>query len=218
MKLSELSVEKLSEKELHDLVIKNVYYGTLELEKERNMKTAIVVLGANSVSIKERMLSAIELLKKGYGSHIIVTDNFEPKIEDIDDGNFDISNVPEDKVHDVQTKMMYEIAEIFQISDKRMIYFSDDLKNVDKRVAEFDRYILVTLIQNVRRSVLRCMKCFPNKKFEGRATMRDFSEWNLDMEEAKYKYSKQIRNEAENLINYAKKGYIEDIDVDFIFE
>ena len=127
MRLSELEFEKLTKNNQLDLVVKGVFYGTLDLKRERNLKTAIVVLGANTDSIKERMLTAIELLKKGYGSHIIVTDNFEPKINDVDDGNFDIDKIEEEQVHEEQTKMMYEIAEIFHISDKKMIYFSSFL-------------------------------------------------------------------------------------------
>lgn len=218
MRLSELDYEKLTEKQQHDLVIKDVYYGALDLKREKELKTAIVVLGANTDSIKERMLTAIELLKKGYGSHIIVTDNFEPKIHSIDDGNFDIDEVPEDKVHEFQAKMMYEIAEIFGIREEKMLYFSDDLVDVNKKIETFDRYILITIMQNVRRAVLRCKKCYPNKKFKGCATIREFAEWNLEMQEAKEKYSMQIKNEAKNLINFVKQGYIADMNVDFIFE
>lgn len=218
MRLSGLDYEKLTDKQQYDLVCKNIYYGALGLKKNKLLKTAIVVLGANTYSIKERMLTAIELLKKGYGSHIIVTDNFEPKIEDVEDGNFDIDNVPEDKVHEEQMKMIKEIAEIFQIRDEKMLYYSDDLKVENKNVASFDRYILITLYQNVRRAVQRCTKCYPNKKFVGSATMRDFAEWNLDINEAKLKYSTQIKNEAKNLIEYTKKGYLADMNVDFIFE
>lgn len=218
MRLSELDYNKLTEKQQIDLVIKNIFYGALDLKKEKKLKTAIVVLGANTDSIKERMLTAIELLKKGYGSHIIVTDNFEPKIEKVDDGNFDIEKVPEDAVHEEQTKMMYEVAEIFQIREEKMLYFSDDLKEIDSKVASFDRYILVTLMHNVRRAVQRCIKCYPNKKFTGRATMREFAEWNFDMDEMKEKYSSQIKNEAKNLIEFTKKGYLADMNVDYIFE
>ena len=123
MKLSELSFEKLSEKQLYDLVIKNVYYGPIELKKDRKLKTAIVVLGATTESIKERMLTAIELYKKGYGSHIIVTDEFEPSIKE----SKTAKKKNENKSHEAQTKMMHEIAEIFYISDTKMIYYSNDL-------------------------------------------------------------------------------------------
>ena len=81
MRMSELDYDKLTEKQQYELVTKNIFYGSFELKKAKFLKTAIVVLGANTDSIKERMLTAIELLKKGYGSHIIVTDNFEPKIK-----------------------------------------------------------------------------------------------------------------------------------------
>ena len=104
MRLSELDYEKLTDKQRMDLVVKGIYYGSIGLKKERN--TAIMVLGANSNSIKERMLTAIELLKKGYGTHIIVSDDFEPKIKDIEDGNFDIPDVSENRVHEEQMKMM----------------------------------------------------------------------------------------------------------------
>ena len=218
MRLSELEYENLTDKQLYDLVGKNIFYGTLGLKKNKTLRTAIVVLGANTDSIKERMLTAIELFKKGYGSHIIVTDNFEPKILDVDDGNFDIDEVPENEVHEEQIKMIKEIAEIFQIHDENMLYFSDDLENVDKKVMEFDKYILVTLYQNVRRAVQRCIKCYPDKKIVGCATMREFAEWNLDIKETKMKYSSQIKNEAKNLIDYTKKGYLADMNVDFIFE
>ena len=218
MRLSQLNYDELSEKQQNDLVIKNVYYGALDLKREKDLKTAIVVLGANTDSIKERMLTAIELLKKGYGSHIIVTDNFEPKIDCVDDGNFDIDEVPEDKIHEFQKDMMYEIAEIFSIREERMLYFSDDLLNVNKEIETFDRYILVTLMQNVRRAIQRCKKCYPNKKFTGCATIRDFAEWNLERKDAEEKYSKQIKNEAKNLIDFVKQGYIADMNVDFIFE
>ena len=164
------------------------------------------------------MLTSIELLKKGYGSHIIVTDNFEPKIKDVKDGNFDIENVPEEEVHKAQTQMIEEIAEIFGIHDDRMLYYSDDMAKQDKRVENFDRYILVTLYQNVRRAIQRCAKCYPNKRFVGCATIRDFAEWNLDNKEAKHKYSAQIKDEAKNLIEYTKKGYLADMNVDYIFE
>ena len=218
MRLSELDYDKLTEKQQYDLVTKNIFYGSFELKKAKLLKTAIVVLGANTDSIKERMLTAIELLKKGYGSHIIVTDNFEPKIKDVEDGNFDIENVPEEEVHKAQTQMIAEIAEIFGIYEDKMIYFSDDMEKQDKRVENFDRYILITLYQNVRRATQRCIKCYPNKKFVGRATIRDFAEWNLDTRDAKYKYSTQIKTEAKNLIEYTKKGYLADMNVDYIFE
>lgn len=218
MRMSELDYDKLTEKQQYDLVTKNIFYGSFELKKLKLLKTAIVVLGANTDSIKERMLTAIELLKKGYGSHIIVTDNFEPKIKDIEDGNFDIENVPEEEVHEAQTQMIEEIAEIFGIREEKMIYYSDDLEKEDKRVENFDRYILVTLYQNVRRAVQRCAKCYPNKRFTGCATIRDFAEWNLDNKEAKHKYSAQIKSEAKNLIEYTKKGYLADMNVDYVFE
>lgn len=218
MRMSELDYDKLTEKQQYELVTKNIFYGSFELKKAKFLKTAIVVLGANTDSIKERMLTAIELLKKGYGSHIIVTDNFEPKIKDVEDGNFDIENVPEEEVHKAQTQMIEEIAEIFGIHDDRMLYYSDDMAKQDKRVENFDRYILVTLYQNVRRAIQRCAKCYPNKRFVGCATIRDFAEWNLDNKEAKHKYSAQIKDEAKNLIEYTKKGYLADMNVDYIFE
>ncbi len=218
MRLSELDYDKLNEKQQYDLVLKNIFYGGIDLKKEKKLKTAIVVLGANTDSIRERMLTAIELLKKGYGSHIIVTDNFEPKIENVNDGNFDIEKVPEDAVHKEQAKMMYEVAEIFQIREEKMLYFSDDLNDFDERIASFDRYIIVTLMHNVRRAVQRCIKRYPNKKFVGRATMREFAEWNFDVDEMKEKYSAQIKNEAKNLIEFTKKGYLADMNVDYIFE
>ncbi len=216
MKLSELNFDELSNDQLFGLVIKNVYYGTIDLKKEKDLKTAIVVLGATTDSIKERMLTAIELYKKGYGDYIVVTDEFEPKIKELEKP---VKKVNEHKSHEAQTKMMHDIAEIFFIREEKMIYYSDDLeKKADERLATFDRFILITIIHNVKRAVQRCKKCHPNKKFEGCATMRDFSEWNIDMDEAKYKYSDQIKKEARNLIEYAKKGYIEDMDVDYLFE
>ena len=216
MRLSELDYEKLTDKQRMDLVVKGIYYGSIGLKKERN--TAIMVLGANSNSIKERMLTAIELFKKGYGTHIIVSDDFEPKIKDIEDGNFDIPDVSENRVHEEQMKMMYEIAEIFQIREDQMLYFSDDLGYFDHKIKLFDNYILVTLLPNVRRALQRFKKVYPHKKFSGCATMRDFAEWNMKMDDTKSKYSKQILREAKNLIDFTKKGYLADMNVDFIFE
>lgn len=216
MRLSELDYEKLTDKQRMDLVVKGIYYGSIGLKKERN--SAIMVLGANSNSIKERMLTAIELLKKGYGTHIIVSDDFEPKIKDTDDGNFDIPDVSENRVHEEQMKMMYEIAEIFQIREDQMLYFSDDLGYFDHKIKLFDNYILVTLLPNVRRALQRFKKVYPHKKFSGCATMRDFAEWDLKMDDTKSKYAKQILREAKNLIDFTKKGYLADMNVDFIFE
>ena len=127
MRLSELDYDKLTDKQRMDLVVKGIYYGSIGLKKDSRQSTAIMVLGANSNSIKERMLTAIELLKKGYGTHIIVSDDFEPKIKDTEDGNFDIPGVSESRVHEEQMKMMYEIAEIFQIREDQMLYFSEKI-------------------------------------------------------------------------------------------
>ena len=218
MRLSELDYEKLTDKQRMDLVVKNVNYGSIGLKKDRKQNTAIMVLGANSSSIKERMLTAIELLKKGYGTHLIVSDDFEPKIKNVEDGNFDIPDVSEDRVHEEQMKMMYEIAEIFQIREEQMLYFSDDLGYFDNKIKLFDRYILVTLLPNVRRALQRFKKVYPHKKFEGCATIRDFAEWDLKIEDTKSKYSRQILKEAQNLIEFTKKGYLADMNVDFIFE
>ena len=38
MRLSELDYEKLTEKQQHDLVIKDVYYGALDLKREKELK------------------------------------------------------------------------------------------------------------------------------------------------------------------------------------
>lgn len=165
MRLSELNYDELTDKQRIDLVTKDVYYGSIGMKKDSRFSTAIMVLGANASSIKERMLTAIELLKKGYGTHIIVSDDFEPKIKGVEDGNFDIPNVSEQRIHEEQMKMMYEIAEIFQIREDQMLYFSDDLGYIDNKIKLFDRYILVTLLPNVRRAVQRFRKVYPHKKF-----------------------------------------------------
>ena len=99
-----------------------------------------------------------------------------------------------------------------------MLYFSDDLGYFDHKIKLFDNYILVTLLPNVRRAIQRFKKVYTHKKFSGCATMRDFAEWDLKIEDTKNKYSKQILKEAKNLIDFTKKGYLADMNVDFIFE
>ena len=87
----------------------------------------------------------------------------------------------------------------------------------DTRIKLFDRYILVTLLQNVRRAVQRFSKVYPKKKFVGCATIRDFAEWNIKLDDAKSKYANRINQEAKTLIEFAKNGYIADMNVDFIY-
>ena len=48
--------------------------------------------------------------------------------------------------------------------------------------------------------------------------MRDFAEWNLDLQETKEKHFEQIKTEAKYLVEFAKKGYIADMNVDYVFE
>ena len=216
MRLSELDYDKLTENQKIDLVVKNISYSYTGLIKDKKYSTAILVLGARADSVKERILTAIELLKRGYGSHIIVSDDFEPSIDDTAKTKKDL--VKESKIHEEQKKMIYEIADIYQIAEKKMLYFSDDLDVIDEKIKQFDKYIVITLLPNVRRAVQRFTKVYPNKKFVGCATKKDLSEWDMKIEDTKDRYIEQIIDEAKYLIDYTKKGFLADMNVDFIFE
>lgn len=229
MKLSELDVSKLSKEQLYDLVLKGITSNVLDMPKD-GKKTAIVVLGAKATAIKRRMIKAAELYKGGYGDTLILSGglgwkgkaNIGEDIKKVRESIPGMDEYSDETIFQMtEAEFMDKIAEFMDIPQENIIYeyYSENtLENaeysvISSKVDKFERYIIVSDLQHMRRAELTFKKV-QDSECEIICCSASGGLVEKSREQILREDMSKLECEAKKLVEYSKEGDILDVDVE----